>query len=183
VASSDAATSGPSAANPRKAGRAVAGVGDLHSSVDLADIKTAGERREGACPTASQRGEGPDDGRGDELWIKTSPKVRKLQRVLYRKAKAEPRWRFYSLYGELYRRDILSDALDQRASRKGPWRCLLISARSSIREAFFRAGPYRFKPNVRRTLTDAESTTTPRPLLPASYAFISVEAAFGDFTE
>jgi hypothetical protein len=44
------------------------------------------------------------------------------------------------------------------ASLKGPWRCLLISARSSIREAFFRAGPYRFKPNVRRTLTDAEST-------------------------
>ena len=112
-ASCDASTTGTSAAKPRKAGRAVAGVGDLHSSDDLADIKTAGERREGTCSHASQSGKGPDDGWGDELWIKTSPKVRKLQRVLYRKAKAEPHWRFYSLYGELYRQDVLSDALDQ----------------------------------------------------------------------
>lgn len=112
-------TSGPSAATPREAGRAVAGVGDLHSSVDPADRTTAGERREGTCPHASQSGEGPDDGWSDELWIKTSPKVRKLQRVLYRKAKAEPRWRFYSLYGELYRQDVLSDALDQVIANRG----------------------------------------------------------------
>lgn len=97
----------------------MAGVGDLHSSGDLADIKTVGERREGTCSHASQSGKGPDDGWGDELWIKTSPKVRKLQRVLYRKAKAEPRWRFYSLYGELYRQDILSDALDQVIANDG----------------------------------------------------------------
>ena len=112
-------TSGTSAATPREAGRAGAGVGDLHSSVELADIKTAGERREGTCPSAPQRGEGPDDGRSDELWIKTSPKVRKLQRVLYRKAKAEPHWRFYSLYGELSRQDVLSDALDQVIENAG----------------------------------------------------------------
>ena len=118
-ASCDASTPGTSAAKPRKAGRAAAGVGDLHSSDDLADIKTAGERREGTCSHASQSGKGPDDGWGDELWIKTSPKVRKLQRVLYRKAKAEPHWRFYSLYGELFRQDILSDALDQVIANKG----------------------------------------------------------------
>ena len=118
-ASCDASTTGTSAAKPRKAGRAVAGVGDLHSSGDPADIKTAGERREGTCSHASQSGKGPDDGWSDELWIKTSPKVRKLQRVLYRKAKAEPHWRFYSLYGELYRQDILSDALDQVIANKG----------------------------------------------------------------
>lgn len=112
-------TSGASAATPREAGRAVAGVGDLHTSVDPADRTTAGERREGTCPPASQSGKGPDDGWSDELWIKTSPKVRKLQRVLYRKAKAEPRWRFYSLYGELYRRDLLSDALDQVIANGG----------------------------------------------------------------
>jgi hypothetical protein len=70
-------------------------------------IPTAGKRREGTCPHASQSGEAPDDGWSDELWIKTSPKVRKLQRVLYLKAKAGPRWRFYSLYDELYRRDVL----------------------------------------------------------------------------
>ena len=118
-ASCDASTSGTSAAKPRKAGRAAAGVGDLHSSGDLADIKTVGERREGTCSHALQSGKGPDDGWGDELWIKTSKKVRKLQRVLYRKAKAEPHWRFYSLYGELYRQDILSDALDQVIANKG----------------------------------------------------------------
>lgn len=112
-------TAGTSAATPRKAGRAGAGVGDLHSSVDLPDRTTGGERREGTCPHASQRGEGPDDGRGEELWIKTSPKVRKLQRVLYRKAKAEPHWRFYSLYGELSRQDLLSDALDQVIANQG----------------------------------------------------------------
>jgi group II intron reverse transcriptase/maturase len=39
--------------------------------------------------------------------------------VLYRKAKAEPRWRFYSLYGELYRRDVLSDALEQVLANGG----------------------------------------------------------------
>lgn len=112
-------TSGPSAATPREAGWAGAGVGDLHSSVDPRDRTTRGERREGTCPPALQSGEGPDDGWSDELWIKTSPKVRKLQRVLYRKAKAEPRWRFYSLYGELYRLDILSDALDQVIANGG----------------------------------------------------------------
>ena len=95
--SSDAPISGTSAAKPREAGRAMAGVEDLHSSGDLADIKTAGERRKGTCSHASQSGKGPDDGWGDELWIKTSKKVRKPQRVLYRKAKAEPHWRFYSL--------------------------------------------------------------------------------------
>ena len=96
-----------------KGGRARAGVGELHRSFALADIKTAGARRAGTCPPAPQRGEGLDDGWGDELWIKTSPKVRKRQRVLYLKAKAEPRWRFYRLYGELYRQDVLSAALDQ----------------------------------------------------------------------
>jgi hypothetical protein len=78
----DASTCGSTPTNSGKAAWALAGVGDLHSSVDLADRTTAGERREGTCPPASQRGEGLDDGWSDELWIKTSPKVRKLQRVL-----------------------------------------------------------------------------------------------------
>lgn len=43
--------------------------------------------------------------------IATPPKVRKLQRALYRKAKAEPKYRFWSLYGELSRMDILETAL------------------------------------------------------------------------
>ena len=110
---------GTSQATPGKADSLAAGVGDIHSSEDLTDRTTVGERRDGACPHASQSGKGPDDGQGEELWIKTSPKVRKLQRVLYRKAKAEPRWRFYSLYGEVCRLDLLTDALEQVMANKG----------------------------------------------------------------
>lgn len=51
--------------------------------------------------------------------ITTPEKVRKLQRTLYRKAKAEPRYRFWSLYGELSRMDILRTALAMVASNGG----------------------------------------------------------------
>ena len=83
-ASCDASTPGTSAVKPRKAGRAAAGVGDLHSSGDLADIKTAGERREGTCSTASQRGEGSTDGQSPVLWIGTKQRSSHLDGVLYR---------------------------------------------------------------------------------------------------
>ena len=43
--------------------------------------------------------------------IITSQKLRKLQRALYRKAKAEPGYRFWSLYSELTRCDLLEHAL------------------------------------------------------------------------
>jgi RNA-directed DNA polymerase len=51
--------------------------------------------------------------------IVTPEKVRKLQRALYRKAKAEPKYRFWSLYGELSRKDILETALAQVARNGG----------------------------------------------------------------
>ena len=96
---------------------AVAEVGVLHSIADLLALdaeyraqlrETAG--REGTCSDACKRSEGRGDGpRG----IQTPAKVRKLQIALYRKAKADPQWRFWSLYGELYRRDILEHALQQ----------------------------------------------------------------------
>src|SRR5439155_65489 len=41
----------------------------------------------------------------------TPEKLRHLQDTLYRKAKAEPGYRFWSLYGELTRRDLLEHAL------------------------------------------------------------------------
>lgn len=112
-------TSGTSAATRREAGRTGVGVGDFPSRGDLADNKTAGERKDGTCPPAPQRGEGLDVGRGAERWIRTSPKVRKLQRMLDRKAKAEPHWRFFSLDGELDRQDVLSAALDQVIENAG----------------------------------------------------------------
>ena len=43
--------------------------------------------------------------------IATPEKVRQLQITLYRKAQAEPKYRFWSLYGELLRRDVLETAL------------------------------------------------------------------------
>lgn len=44
--------------------------------------------------------------------ITTPPKVRKLQRTLYRKAKENKRWRAWSLYADLCRRDVLETALE-----------------------------------------------------------------------
>ena len=43
--------------------------------------------------------------------IATPLKVRRLQRTLYRKAKADRCWRAWSLYGDLCRRDVLETAL------------------------------------------------------------------------
>jgi len=43
--------------------------------------------------------------------IRTPDKVRSLQIALYRKAKAKPKHRFWSLYGELCRQDVLETAL------------------------------------------------------------------------
>ena len=44
--------------------------------------------------------------------IKTPDKVRELQIALYGRAKGSPSHRFWSLYGELSRRDALEKALD-----------------------------------------------------------------------
>jgi RNA-directed DNA polymerase len=51
--------------------------------------------------------------------IGTPDKVRELQIVLYRKAKAQPKYRFWSLYGELLRRDVLEKALEAQIRNGG----------------------------------------------------------------
>lgn len=72
---------------------------------------------------AAQNSEGPGDGWEDLIneWTRiiTPEKVRKLQRALYQKAKAEPKYRFWSLYGELSRMDILQTALGMVARNGG----------------------------------------------------------------
>lgn len=46
-----------------------------------------------------------------EKEVPTPTKVQSLQRTLYRKAKEDPRWRAWSLFGDLLRRDVLETAL------------------------------------------------------------------------
>ena len=57
----------------------------------------ASARRDAACSHASSRREGAGDG---PQGITTPGKLRHLQDTLYRKAKAQPVYRFWSLYGE-----------------------------------------------------------------------------------
>lgn len=94
-------------AGDRKAGRVKEAVGVLHSSVDLWESITHEERREGTYPHAAKRSKGRGDGSRE---LPAPNKVRELQIALYRKAKAEPQYRFWSLYGEVQRRDVLEAA-------------------------------------------------------------------------
>ena len=113
---------GPQAQPPAQTGRtsqaggAAGEVGVPHSSADLLALE-ADHRRElreqarrgDTC--SMRRGEAKDAGMAGATRIATPEKVRQLQITLYRKAKAEPKYRFWSLYGELLRRDVLETAL------------------------------------------------------------------------
>ncbi len=98
------------AASGGKASTVAGAVGVLHSSVDLHHSKRCKEPREDTYSV--RRSEGKDvEMAGTEHRTRTPQKVRHLQLTLYRKAKAEPKYRFWSLYGELLRRDVLETAL------------------------------------------------------------------------
>jgi len=96
------------AGSPGEAAAVGSAVGGVHSNDDLnwldlwalnpqtrAYLKSV--RRDAAYPHAQQRSEGAGNGSQE---ITTPQKLRKLQRALYRKAKAQPGYRFWSLYGE-----------------------------------------------------------------------------------
>ena len=94
-------------------------VGGLRSSEDISGLDLwalnpetraylRSARRDAACSHASSRREGAGDGSQERT---TPEKLRHLQDTLYHKAKAEPDYRFWSLYGELTRRDLLEHAL------------------------------------------------------------------------
>lgn len=97
-------------------GQATAGVGVLHSSDDLWEMITHGEPREDTYPDAMKRSGDYGDGSQE---LPTPDQVRKLQITLYRKAKAEPEYRFWSLYGELLRKDVLETAWKRVAQNGG----------------------------------------------------------------
>jgi RNA-directed DNA polymerase len=134
-------TSGASTANPRKTGGVSGGVGDAHSSDDACDRTTRAERRGGACPGADRSKEGRED--GGVMPIITSEKVRHLQRTLYRKAKGEARWRAWSLYGDLCRRDVLEEALRHIMANNGApgvdgMNLMPLKGSAELREKFLR---------------------------------------------
>lgn len=56
---------------------------------------------------------------GIAMRLTTPERVRTLQRKLYRKARHEPAYRFYSLYDKVHRADILSHAWNLVRSNKG----------------------------------------------------------------
>jgi RNA-directed DNA polymerase len=119
-----AAQAGPSG----EAARVGPEVGGVHSSDELswldlwalapetrASLKATAQRN-AACPQALPRSKGAGDGSQE---IRTPHKLRKLQRALYCKAKAQPAYRFWSLYSELTRLDLLEYALQWVESNGG----------------------------------------------------------------
>ena len=107
-----------------KAGEVAAAVGDLHSSVDLWAMaedfhQSLSEEapREVTCSTRASGSGG--SGMAGANRTCTPEKVRSLQLALYRKAKAEPKYRFWSLYGEMLREDVLEWALKQQERNGG----------------------------------------------------------------
>ena len=103
-----------------KAAKAWAGVGVLHSSEEVP--VTGMERRRGSWAQESEakreRGDGPK-GILTPTVPETATGVRKLQRTLYRQAKSKPKWKAWSLYGDVCRREVLEAALRQVITKGG----------------------------------------------------------------
>ena len=51
--------------------------------------------------------------------LSSPSKLRELQRNLYHKAQADPRYSFYSLYDKSYRRDVLAEAYRRVKAKRG----------------------------------------------------------------
>jgi RNA-directed DNA polymerase len=107
-------STGGATSSKREADQVMAEVGGVRSSDDPAPgpavagfEQPAEERRDATCSAEVKSSEGRGDGpRG----LPAPEKVRKLQITLYRKAKSNPEYRFWSLYGEVQRADVLETA-------------------------------------------------------------------------
>ncbi len=107
-----------------QAGGVAGEVGVPHSDVEAEalDAYFSGKfsAKAGRGDTCSMRGgEAKATGMAGATRITTPDKVRQLQVTLYRKAKAEPKYRFWSLYGEVCRRDVLDTALEAQLRNDG----------------------------------------------------------------
>jgi len=112
------------AGSASEAGGVAGEVGVPHSSVDLFALDAAYRQELQAAARrgdtySTRRGEAKDAGMAGATRIATPDKVRQLQITLYRKAKAAPRYRFWSLYGELLRQDVLDRALEAQLRNGG----------------------------------------------------------------
>lgn len=98
--------------NKKEVLSAVTEVGVLRSSNEIPVMGT--EQRRGSCASASEVERECRDG-SEEITTRTESeemtKVRKLQRTLYRQAKKNPKWKAWSLYGDLCSRELLEEAL------------------------------------------------------------------------
>jgi len=106
-----------------KAAGANGGVRVSRKSDEGRDSITRPEQRGDTYVHEDRCGEGRGDGwlsRQNWLYqIVTPPKVQKLQRTLYRKAKAQPDYRFWSLYGDICRADVIETAMRAVAANDG----------------------------------------------------------------
>lgn len=114
-------TASPSPATPGKVERAVAEVGGPGSSDDtVLDLWWLGENTVEPSGATCSAVEKSSKGRGDgPRGLPTPNKVRELQITLYRKAKAAEKYRFWSLYGEVQRMDVLEAAWQRVAANGG----------------------------------------------------------------
>src|SRR5215218_1711634 len=105
-------STGDATGSKREVARVMTEVGGIRSSDDtVPDLHGSGElteeRRDATCSAEVMSSKGRGDGpRG----LPAPEKVRKLQITLYRKAKSKPEYRFWSLYGEVQRADVLATA-------------------------------------------------------------------------
>ncbi len=114
------APTGGTTPSTEEAATARAGVGVPHSSDEVPVMGM--ERRRGSWAEESEAkrewGDGPK-GIITPAVPETATGVRKLQRTLYRQAKSKPKWKAWSLYGEVRRREVLEAALRQVIANGG----------------------------------------------------------------
>ncbi len=111
----------PGTTQPKgKAEAARAGVGVLRSSEEAPVMGV--EQRRGSCADACEaereRGDGPQ-GLPTPTVPETATGVRNLQRTLYRQAKSKPKWKAWSLYGDVCRKEVLEAAFWQVVANGG----------------------------------------------------------------